>query len=96
MQKKTFVVSDPQSNLNEIRRTIIKFSSHSTLINPFVPNALFLYPLKTENRKDFQKVEEWCIGNEWVKINVLVRDAFRTQSNAHCPILGLLRKQLTA
>ena len=34
-------------------------------INPFVPNALFLYPLKTpENRKG---VENWCIGNEWVK-----------------------------
>ena len=34
-------------------------------INPFIPNALFLYPLKTpENRKG---VENWCIGNEWVK-----------------------------
>ena len=30
-------------------------------INPFVPNAPFLYPLKT-----FQGVEKGCIGNEWV------------------------------
>ena len=37
--------------------------------NPFVPNAPFLYPLKTENRKIFwcfQGVEKGCIGNEWV------------------------------
>ena len=44
----------------------IKFS-----INPFVPNALFLYLLKTsENLKVFrcfQGVEKECIGNEWVK-----------------------------
>ena len=33
-------------------------------INPFVPNAPFLYPLKTsENRK----VEKGCIGNKWNK-----------------------------
>ena len=41
------------------------------LINPFVPNALFLYPLKTsENRKVFScfwGVEKGCIGNKWVK-----------------------------
>ena len=34
-------------------------------INPFVPNAPFLYLLKTsENR--FQEVESGCTGNEWV------------------------------
>ena len=37
--------------------------------NPFVPNALFLYPLKTsENHKVFwcfQGVEKGCIGNKW-------------------------------
>ena len=36
----------------------------------FVPNAPFLYPLKTsENRKAFwyfQEVEKGCIENEWV------------------------------
>ena len=41
------------------------------IINPFVPNAPFLYPLKTsENCKVFwcfQGVEKGCIGNEWVK-----------------------------
>ena len=39
-------------------------------VNPFVPIAPFLYPLKTsENRKVFwcfQGVEKGCIGNEWV------------------------------
>ena len=39
-------------------------------INPFVPNAPFLYPLKTsENHKVFwcfQGVKKGCIGNEWV------------------------------
>ena len=39
--------------------------------NPFVPNALFLYPLKTsENLIDFwcfQGVEKMCIGNKWFK-----------------------------
>ena len=43
------------------------------LVNPFVPNAPFLYPLKTsENRKVycyFQGVEKGCIGNEWVNKN---------------------------
>ena len=45
-------------------------------INPFVPNAPFLYPLKTsENRKVFwcfQRVEKGCIGNEWVKFKNLI------------------------
>ena len=40
---------------------------------PFVPNVLFLYPLKTsENLKVFwcfQGVEKGCIGNEQVKIH---------------------------
>ena len=40
-------------------------------INPFVPHAPFLYPLKiSENRKVFwcfQGVEKGCIGNERVK-----------------------------
>ena len=41
-------------------------------LNPFIPNASFLYPLKTaENRKYFwcfQGVQKECIGNEWVKV----------------------------
>ena len=40
-------------------------------VNPFVPNAPFLYPQKTlENHTVFpyfQVVEKGCIGNEWVK-----------------------------
>ena len=46
---------------------------HYLFVNPFVPNAPFLYPLKTsENRKVFwcfQGVEKGCIENEWVKAN---------------------------
>ena len=41
---------------------------HSRL-NPFVPNAPFIYPLKTESRKVFWcflGLEKGCIGNEWV------------------------------
>ena len=38
--------------------------------NPFVPNASFVYPLKTsENLKvfwRFQGVEKGCIGSKWV------------------------------
>ena len=40
-------------------------------INPFVPNAPFLYPLKTSENLTvflcFQGVEKGCIENEWVK-----------------------------
>ena len=39
-------------------------------INPFVPNATFLYPLKiSENLRVFGcflGVEKGCIGNKWV------------------------------
>ena len=41
------------------------------LLNPFVPNKPFLYPLKTsENLKVlwcFQGVKKGCIGNKWLK-----------------------------
>ena len=46
-------------------RTIIQL-----LVNPLVPNAPFVYPLKTsENLKAFcfQGVHKACIGNKWVK-----------------------------
>ena len=37
------------------------------LLNPFVPNATFLYPLRTSENLTvfcFQRVEKECIGNE--------------------------------
>ena len=41
------------------------------VINPFVSNAPFLYPLKTSRNVTVfwccQGVEKGCIGNEWVK-----------------------------
>ena len=60
--------------------------------NPFVPNALFLYPLKTENRKVFwcsQWVEKSCIGNEWVKQNFGVKfvETFVKSTNTNDAIL---------
>ena len=42
-------------------------------LNPFVPNAPFLYPLKTSENLMvflcFHGVENRCIGNVWVNIN---------------------------
>ena len=35
-------------------------------LNPFVPNAPFLYPLKTSENRKVQGVEKGCTGNEWV------------------------------
>ena len=41
------------------------------LFNSFLPNAPFIYPLKTSENLTvfwcFQEVEYGCIGNEWVK-----------------------------
>ena len=47
---------------------ILRFTNYA---NPFFPNALFLYPLKTSAKLTvfwcFQRVEEGCIWNKWVK-----------------------------
>ena len=45
-------------------------SLHSLLLNPFVPNAHFLYPLKTSENLTvfcFQGAEKGYIGNQRVK-----------------------------
>ena len=39
------------------------------IFNPFVPNALFIYPQDLTVFWCFQGLEKGCIGNEWVKIN---------------------------
>ena len=53
------------------RIDIITFHTTLWYLDPFVPNAPFLYPLKTsENLKvfcSFQGVGKGYIGNEWVK-----------------------------
>ena len=44
--------------------------SVNSFFNPFVPNAPFLYPLKTSKNRNvfcFQEIEKWCIGNKWIK-----------------------------
>ena len=42
--------------------------------NPFVPNAPFLYPLKTSGNPTvswcFQRVEKECVGNKWLNVNL--------------------------
>ena len=44
------------------------------MFNPFVPNAPFLYPLKTSENLTvfscFQGIEKGCIGNDWVKAGI--------------------------
>ena len=45
--------------------------------DPFVPNAPFLYPLKTSENLTvfcFQGVEKGCIRNEWVNSNHNIAD----------------------
>ena len=45
-----------------------KLSLSSLALKLFVPNAPFLYPLKTERFSDvFGGVEKGCIGKKWVK-----------------------------
>ena len=47
----------------------------SKIFNPFIPNTIFLYLLKTsENLKAFcfQGVEKGCIGNKWVKNRLIL------------------------
>ena len=50
-------------------------SKDLTRLNSFVPNAPFLYPLKTSEKWKvfycFQGVEKWCIGKKWVNFHVL-------------------------
>ena len=47
------------------------YSWFSLCVNPFVPNASFLYPLKTSEKRKvfwcFQGLDKGCIGNKWVK-----------------------------
>ena len=45
-------------------------------INPFVPNAPFLYPLKTSEifMVLFLGLEKGCIGNRWVKWKLIYRN----------------------
>ena len=56
--------------LQKVPVAVIFHLGVTNCVNPFVPNAPFLYPLKTsENRKVFwcfQGVEKGCIGNKRV------------------------------
>ena len=55
------------------------------MFNPFIPNAPFLYPLKTlENILVywcFQAAERGCMGNKWVKCLWLKSDVKKPQRN---------------
>ena len=47
---------------------VYNVKNDKVVVNPFVPNAPFLYPLKTSENFFwcFQGVDKGCIGNEWV------------------------------
>ena len=66
------------------------------IVNPFFPNAPFLYPLKIlESRKVFwcfQGVEKRCIGSKWVQRICSVWQ-LNTASN-HCQVLLLILSKL--
>ena len=66
---------------------IWKYLPVSLYINPFVPDAPFLFPLKTSENLTvfwcFQGVEKGCTANEWVRderIKIL-RGVFKTLSD---------------
>ena len=58
------------SELKLILDSLHQLPKSYSLINPFVPNATFLYPLKTsENRKVsycFQRIAKGCIESKYV------------------------------
>ena len=66
--------------LNKLLGSSLSYFENQDIINPFAPNALFLFPLKTsENRKVFrcfQGVEKGCIGNEWVNDVIFLKIIF--------------------
>ena len=59
------------SQKNSIVLNTIELAQGQFPINPFVPNAPFLYPLRTSENlmvlRCFQRVEKGCIGNKWAK-----------------------------
>ena len=62
----------PYSDFSCINSAIKKENSRLTkmrnIINPFVQNALFLYPLKRFSV--FRGVQKGCIGKKWVKVSL--------------------------
>ena len=68
-QGQIWVTDEDAALLN--RRPSVRKPRNEICINPFVPNAPFLYPLKTSENLSvfwcFQGVEKGCLGNEWVK-----------------------------
>ena len=70
-----FFISKERNNVDLLfMLSVILVHKYSRIpFNPFVPNAPFLYPLKTSEKLSvflcFQGVEKECIGNNWLKIN---------------------------
>ena len=66
--RRTCTINPPL--LQKVPVAVILHLGVTNCVNPFVPNAPFLYPLKTpENRKVFwcfQGVDKGCIGNKRV------------------------------
>ena len=68
-----------QKHLGLTLDILFTFDKHKKIalnINPFVPNASFLYPLKTSENLTvcwcFQEAEKGCIGNKWVNKTICV------------------------
>ena len=59
------------------------FSVSECTFNPLVPDAPFLYPLKTSENLSvlwcFQGVEKGCIRNKWVKIVCLCKSCSKSE-----------------
>ena len=53
-----------KGKLQQHQRQILSITP--SRINPFVPNAPFLYPWKQQKTVRFSGVEKGCIGDEWV------------------------------
>ena len=70
LQKVIHHILSPNENTLKADPTVL-----NKFFNPFVPNAPFIYPLKT-SEGCFQGVEKGCIGNKWVNetIERLVRN----------------------
>ena len=67
-------------------------------LNPFVPNACFLYPLKTlGNRKVFwcfQGVEKGCNGKEWVNYSDILKYNDRIHGNREKSYISKVERRL--
>ena len=68
------------------------FPSLNWVLNPFVPNVFFLYPLKTSEKRKFQGLQKGFIGNKWVQLSL----SWGTVSHVEIVKLCILQNNLFA